>query len=477
MEDYINSQKSSAENLYPNLKQEDFGLQRYVSPTPGEMPIVAIGIIDPNKDNATNYAPSPKEQLELLKGLGANIVFIDQLEDKKHYAPFLEAAQSVGIRLTIKFSGSSHSSLSSKPARQLNWIKTWGDNAKEFFNLQTVGYWELADEIGLDQLDACYLAKKNILANDLWGHIVFVNFHTAKGFQKWTSYTNSLQWEWKYRTYLTTILSKFKPAVVSSDYYTFHDDAHSYRSGYFQNMELYRRLAYQLRRPFWMYISGSYIKDTFYKLIPNPGNDKDREENLRREAEGIAMARIRYKISAMCALAFGAQGILWWKTAPFAKEGLDWAPTDEYQKTNLYTPLLEVNQQIQFLSPIFLGCNIQECRFTSSNTSNGIFNGFKIIKSGSNGAEKMGPLKYYVRGGQFAEPYGFLISYFTKGYHRYIMIVNIDFNIGHNQSGLFYFSERMIRIPTKPLETAGSPAIQHPVLNLEPGDCVIFRSE
>ncbi len=257
-------------------------------------------------------------------------------------------------------------------------------------------------------------------------------------------------------TFIQNVASKFKTAVWSNRFGAFHSDLNdsSIRSGYFQNLEMFRRLAYSTNRPWWGIIDGTY----FSKAIS--------DQNEYQKYLIIVKNRIQFEIHSM--LTFGAQGIGWKRY--YSEKNTEfpycWAPLNNSISTNqdLYDFATKINTEINFLSEVFLGGSVRECRFTQSGT---LTNGFTIgIGSAMN---NLIGFKNNTTGGK-----GFLLSRILNHGCEYYIVMNVDPTL--TQSATVTFGNSVDKIPLS--ESAGSAVpLKTETFTLTSGEWRIYRNK
>ncbi len=448
-------------------------LQRYVSPTPGEIPIIAIG--SPNKDK-DNFSFST---LKLYKEIGINLVqnrFSDPNSLNSNvettFTPsfykmideLMSNANAAGVRVVLRVRKDIVTdpeeypdSSSEKLAEYTKWLQEWKKIAEKYYNNEALGCWMLLDEPVVNQIKRLAEVKNQIMTYDKWGHIVFTSLHSFKNFLEGAIIDDPLVTDFElsdvYRNYLKTYRDVYGPAVWNTTAYALTSwDAMSIQYGFFQTLELYRRLSYMTARPFWGY--------------PRAIHDVAENQSLNNYKDKIASL---YRLEAFSLLAFGAQGIGWWKMR--ADKGT-WAPIDENDNvTVLFDKVKEVNEQIKKTQEIFLNCTVMECRFTHERTIHKHFEiGVKENKPFGSLTSVSGDI--YWDSATKDRNSGFLMSLVKNRNRTYIVFVNVD--IKHpDQTVKVKFNRNMRRLGLYGSEVSITKDTYY-TLKVRSGDWAIF---
>lgn len=186
-------------------------------------------------------------------------------------------------------------------------------------------------------------------------------------------------------------------------------DKISLRSMFYSNLEDVRKVSLETGQPFWAFAlataHGSYPVPTLEQL----------------------------KLQIFSDLAYGAQGIQYFTY--WTPLGTIWdfhnAPIDSLgRRTNVYYLLKEVNREVHALTRVFLGCHVQDVRFTG-----------KDVPEGTQRLTVMpAPLRRLAStGGE-----GLLISRLSNSGRHYLMILNRDVN--HAQKVEFELRDSATRL-------------------------------
>ena len=210
-----------------------------------------------------------------------------------------------------------------------------------------------------------------------------------------------------YKEYLEIIQKMFMPPVWSFDIYPFSMKngklGVSYDS-FFNALESMMAMSKSTERPFWSYIQTMAFK--------------------RGSTERPAATEAYISFAAFSALAYGAQGILYWKygqrKSNDSETYLSALVNMDGKKTGAWYAAKKVNSQIKKFNDVFYECTVKEVRHTGSKQYEGTkkltgsFGPFKSISTGSSGV---------------------LVSRIENNINKYIVIVNHD--VQNKQNILF----------------------------------------
>lgn len=443
-------------------------LSSYVSPTPGEIPIIAFG----NPKLSSNTLS--ESVVELLRYAGINLMApcIYDLQNPStdfpaKVEPLLELAKKHGVRILVRWMDTpSEPTLSAVTCSRL-----WYDVSSKFDYESCIGGWMLdggglPEAVSYDEdlkfgvtITVGGSTMKFVHLQDKWERCAYISMTTSKSFSNATEANNPFIWTGDYASYIQNVATRFKPSVWTNRFYAFHDDIDdgSIRSGYFQNLEIFRRLALYTNRPYWGIIGGVYN---------SKGKDLD--------TKYIDIITMRQRLEAHCLLAFGAQG-LGWKT--FYNDATDdWSPISAYSKkagtsTNyevviegnayLFNIAKELNNEISKFSDVFLGGVVSECRFSKNRSR---YDGFVIGLS-----TPLGPLTSLTPASGNQSTYGVLMSHITNAGKEYVVIVNVDTDVSQELSLTFSSPVSQYGLALPAIGT-----IQN--IYLKPGEWAVFSS-
>ncbi len=196
-----------------------------------------------------------------------------------------------------------------------------------------------------------------------------------------------------YSQYIKDFQNSLNPSFWPYRYFSFVDAAQSPSTRYanfYRGLETFSFMSRYTNVPLWSYIRS---------VSPS---------GLATVDSRITEAMIRFE--AFSALAYGAQGIVYWRYRPDSDktEGL---VTAEGAKTGLWNYAQTVNREIASYNFIFAGCRLVACRHTGKN---------KLpMTCWISGSESFGPLMNI----QSEDP-GVLISHINNDGKNYLVIVN-----------------------------------------------------
>lgn len=320
----------------------------YCHPTPGEISIMAkTPIPDGLEPTRQDYEDLENCGFNLLSTNGSINFFLQQFS----------LMRGLNLKYLVSISG-----LQSEKA--IEYIKPLKNN-KHF------GGWFLRDEPKINDLqllkkeyDQFYKADPdNLVMINLVGVI-------EKDFTgKFTVFKN----------YLEYIQDLFKPQVWSYDYYPISTDKYgkvkiNYEQ-FYSDLEDFYAISKQTQRPFWAYCESMEYKTSWY------GRPAATEEYLRFEA--------------FSALAYGAQGIVYWtygmrKSYSYEKY-LSALVNLNGKKTKAWYAAQKVNGEIKKYNDVFFESKVLDIRHTGNQNYKGTrklsgnFGPIKSIKSGNSG--------------------------------------------------------------------------------------------
>lgn len=199
-----------------------------------------------------------------------------------------------------------------------------------------------------------------------------------------------------YNSYLDTIQKRFSPSIWSYDLYPLSVKDNKLSVAYdsfYSDLEVFSALSKKTGRPFWAYCQSMAFKN---KVVERP------------------VATLPYlRFEAFSALAYGAQGIVYWTYGQ--REN---SKTEEYisalvnldgQKTPAWYAARQVNKEIRALNEVFYNSALVDCRQT----------GDKLYRNTHRLSGSFGPIAGIVTGKD-----GVLVSHLKNDSGDYIVIVN-----------------------------------------------------
>lgn len=339
----------------------------YVNPTPGEISIVAS---TPIPDGCR---PS-KSAFQDILDCGFNLVM-----DAQDINYFKNVFKILG-NLKLKYLA--------------NNIVLYGERAGEMVEELShdphLAGWKFSDEPGYKDLDKLSKDYERLYRLDP-NLLIYINLIGTQA-EGCTGPTKN------YREYLQLIEKKFSPQLWSYDMYPFFIKKNGLYVAYdlfYSDLEMYSEIAAKTGKPFWAYCQSMAFKSG---SVIRPAA---KEEYLRFEA--------------FSALAYGAQGIVYWtygqrKSSTHEKYESALVNMDG-KKTPAWYAAQKVNKDIIRYNDIFLNCKLKEVRHTGktlykdTKRLSGSFGPFNSIKS---------------------DDAGVLVSHITNKGNDYIVIVSHD---------------------------------------------------
>ena len=297
--------------------------------------------------------------------------------------------------------------------------------------------WLLQDEPKFESLNTLQLQYRQLQDSDP-DNLIYINL-VGQLHKTFTGSYRSLY------SYLEHIEDMFKPSLWSFDFYPILKRNGKILAEYEQfytALEAFRKISKKTNRPFWAFCeSMAYTTDSYSRPAAT-------EAYLRFEA--------------FSALAYGAQGIVYWTYG--MRESND---SEKYisalvnlngKKTEAWNAAKKVNKEIKKYNDVFYGCNVTDLRHTGDK----LYSGTRKL-SGEIGAFKM----------VNSEKAGVVVSCIENNGSKFIVIVSRD-----------VFNKQKIRlelIPNKNLQDITSKNNktynwrEDINLTLEKGGYVIFK--
>lgn len=338
--------------------------------------------VNPTKDNLTIgvFEPVPKKVTP----------------SRQYYENLLECGFNLGITEgSIEFFNQQFELLQGLPFYYLIYNSIlYSNNNKEFLdafkNAPNFSGWYLSDEPRFDRLENLKNVYNNLYLSNPQ-KLVYINLIGGLGKVFTGNFTN-------YNQYLDYIQKLFQPQLWSYDFYPISINQGKININYdtfYYNLECFRNISLKTKRPFWAFCQSMAFKSN-WNQCPAPT-----EEYL--------------KFEAYSALAYGAQGIIYWtyglvssndsESYSSALVGLDG------KKTKAWYYAKKVNNEIKKFNNIFYNCNVKEVKHT----------GNKIYKGTTKLEGIFGPFKE-IKG---SDP-GLLVSRVENQGRSYVVIINRD---------------------------------------------------
>ena len=366
-----NTDASESEEPYP-----------YISPTPGEFPIIAWGV---NMDTSR----------VIFKGLvdcGFNAALV--IPNKNILKQMMEALNPIPGEDTVKLSiipylqGLRSVYTPEATPGYIEYVLTQYQENMRPGNRTSVSGWRLHDEPAFYQFDDWKPYFHSIAQSDP-SRMPFINLYgDPRAVSKLAPSNNDKKpsddlanGQGSYResairsnpaplrSYITSFCNKFRPGVLSYDYYPFVVDSTAERNDititetynrlndFYTALQLYSEISKKRNRSFWAFCQSKATcvnESDGYK--PKDGHPLPTEDFLRYEAFN--------------ALAFGAQGIEYWsyKESDIAAEKPDTnvyyaLVTKEGKKSPAWYYAQKVNREIKSWTNVFLGAKLDSYYF------------------------------------------------------------------------------------------------------------------
>ena len=201
-----------------------------------------------------------------------------------------------------------------------------------------------------------------------------------------------------FNDYLDLIQETFRPAVWSYDLYPIYIKNGKINVSYdifYSDFEMFSEISKKTKRPFWAYCQSMAFKNS---IIERPAA---KEEYLRFEA--------------FSALAYGAQGIVYWTYGQRKSNSMETYTSAlvnlDGKKTKAWYAAKKVNAEIKKFNGVFYECDVIKVRHT----------GQKLYKDTKRLTGDFGPF-YKVQTGDA----GVLLSHIMSKTGEYVVIVNHD---------------------------------------------------
>lgn len=380
---------------------------KYRNPTPGEFPILAWFSILPDS------AQTPERYSE-LRDAGFNISFSHFYHDEQIQRA-LDAAEGTGVKIMATSNGI---------------YSDTRNSVGKFKNHPGIAGWFLRDEPVAAGFKDLSDFRDRIMEADST-HLLYLNLLPVPANP--TDYGTR-----DYEDYVQRFADEVRLPLISFDYYPIVENKDAgiiyTRPPFYENFEIIRKVASRNGLPFW-----AFCLSTAHDPYPVP-------------------TAVHLRCEAFTALAYGAQGIQYFTY--WQPEAGTWnfhhAPIDETGKrTDTYYLIRDLNREIQALSKVFLGAEIDDVAHTGDNIPQG-------TKRLSSLPEGFGELT--------SDGQGVMVSRFHNGKSDYLMLLNRD--IDHAQTVNLQRPGGIRRVnPDGSLRRDS----RDPKIVIAPGDYVIFK--
>ncbi|MBD5357587.1 MAG: hypothetical protein HDR88_11370 [Bacteroides sp.] len=349
----------------------------YISPTPGEFPIVASTVFN-------NLIGPQKSDLTDIKESGFNLCMHSSTSER--FEKLLENMEGTGLKLLPHNS----SFLCTENSTEEEWTEKLSAFVNKFKNNPLIAGWEFNDEPQWRELPEMKKRYDLLRALDP-NRFILLNL-VGELDKKYTGPCKTLS------EYLDSVQTYFNLNVWSSDLYPIWIRNNKFEVRYqnfYDDLEIFSKKAKESGIPMWAYCESM--------------------EYTAKHHSRPAGTLSYLSFEAFSALAYGAQGIVYWTywmRPPTAIEHYLSALVDlEGNRTPAWYAAKSVNSQIRALEHVFLGAELIECVHTGNISLK------RIIPS----LQQFGPIEKLTN-----EEKGVLVSHLKNGAHNYLMIVNHD---------------------------------------------------
>ena len=338
----------------------------FINPTPGEITIMAI-------DPAPEGIDPTKETYKEIVDCGFNLV--SKMNNLNYFKKQFKLMGDLDLKYMV-------SSPSLRNAEMKEMVKTLKDD-------KHLGGWLFIDEPQYEQINNLAVLYENLYKTDP-DNFIYMNL-VGQMVKKFTGPYKD------YASYLNFIQNKFYPGVWSFDLYPIYRENGKLNVMYdmfYGDLEAMKNISTKTVRPFWSFCLGMA-----YKVG-------------KREFPAATVPFLRFE--AFSALAYGAQGIVYWTYGQRKSNNekyLSALVNLDGKKTPAWNAAKQVNGEIKKYNEVFYECKVKDVRHTGSKLYKGTkkigatFGPFKSVKSGNAGV---------------------LISDIVNKGKEYIVIVNHD---------------------------------------------------
>lgn len=343
----------------------------YLSPCPYKLPIIGVSVI---KAEFNDDESAKRDILAAFKECGFNTLCVQTSYKPESYAYYInlkdwfDSMCYVGTKLVVGFDLLFSTDESNKPAMDAK--DSFLSLVKNIYIANNMLAAWLRDEPGVKQ--CCDIMKGYIDILQKYPDIMCViNLSSS-------TKDNVIGYEDRYSKYLDIIQAAFQPAVWSYDYYPVRyynsEWINSYDGGtydmcpglieplvksislsrdeFYTFLEKISRISKRSQRPFWAFCES----DCHFIFGMKNGMP---EFNVAYPPATLPYLRIE----AFSSLAYGAQGILYYKYWYHPANNVCSALLDEEgKKTSAWYAARQVNSEIRFYEDVFLGATMVSCK-------------------------------------------------------------------------------------------------------------------
>ena len=437
--------------------------------TKRELPIVGVGKVK-------GYSFVDSTTMRLMADAGINISQCtidpgttarspkgDSISDDNRFLNFdltVENARREGMQVMMRVwdSGPKNAKETDPTDRKwAGWYQLWTNLVKRYGEDPAIYGWQLSDEPPVAKFEILRAAKDTIQKYDPQQRPVYVNMipfvpNISRAFGPVENCDIK-----DYDGFISRFDEVFDPEILSYDSYGVgkYDGRRYRKSDIYRNLAYYRRRSEQGGKPFWAYVLGMEV--TYPKTATH------RHETGYWTPDAVSMG-----LEARSALAFGAQGLVYWTMVqrPDAKnadgdivEAYPSAPIDLYgNPTPLLDAVRKVNSDIRRYEDIFVGGTVKDVVFTKDPAPKEKL-GLDLYDPDAG----FGPVRSVTSDGD-----GLTLSRIENEGRNYLVIVSFD--IDRNQQVRLQFDRPMKHLSTNQTTT-------HTEITISPGAWAIFSEE
>ena len=385
----------------------------YISPIPGEFPIIA-------SDSFPHSSDFAKSIVDDIIECGFNVGAYSSHVDNMNYA--LRMIKGTNLKMIIA-PGGARNWTSDLLA---NWKREFFENAKfkAIFSDPAVTAWYFKDEPEFSLLDEIEKSYESICLLDSGRMQIVVLVGSTKGTtvpdpdnpgeDKIVNnpYCGEHITNKNYIRYLELIQEKIAPPVWIYDLYPItktikKDGVAKYAvksKQFYEDLEASSRIASLTHRPFWAYCMSMSHQLSY--------DETSGEGVLYPEA---TLGSLRFE--AFSALAYGAQGIIYWTYCQIYNDAIHYSAliNQQGEKSESWYYAKQVNGEIKALTDVFLGCTLMRVRHTGNDAN------INSVTCPLTSAEPMWPLESASSSGS-----GLLVSHLSNKGRDYLVIVSHD---------------------------------------------------
>ena len=428
----------------------------YISPTPGEFPIICWGGFSQRKERECLYGEGGskskfesfvRKEIQDMTETGFNAVL--QMLDADIYKRKQDWVADSGLKVIIQ-PNETHIADTTDLTRRLNELV-------EGCDLSQVTAFLLGDEPEYGELNTWKASYDRVI--EIWKPVkklmTYINLSVNN--EPPTVDTNQT-----YEDYMTEIRTKFRLPVWCYDHYplVYKNEEMSIQLNFYKYLELFSKMSKLTGRPFWTFVQCMQLLYEPKTAMPN-------------------YDRMHY--AAFSALAYGAQGINYWTFQqrkyqddlpghPDVEERFGPAPVDtKGNRTPIWTDVKRLNEKIRNYTSVFLGASLVLARHTGDHIWEG------DVKYYNQETDDFGPLMAIV-----STNTGVLVTRLKNKIINYLVVVNHSPYMPQAIRLIFDSTVAVYRLdlPQKPVQiTPGTSDLPQGLIReytLQPGGAEVF---